>query len=67
MRTDRVVTVKNAKDALCILQIRADKFDLVVTDVHIPEMNGFELQRVIDKEFDISVVCEFLILYVLKK
>ncbi|XP_060206327.1 putative two-component response regulator ARR13 isoform X1 [Lycium barbarum] len=52
----KVVTVKSAKDALYVLRIKGDSFDLVVIDVHMPEMNGFELQQVIAKEFDIPVV-----------
>jgi two-component response regulator (ARR-B family) len=37
------VTVRNAIDALATL--RMQKFDLVVTDLHMPEMNGLELQQ----------------------
>ncbi|KAK4380116.1 hypothetical protein RND71_001978 [Anisodus tanguticus] len=61
----KVVTAKNAKDAFCILLTEADTFDLVVTDVHMPEMNDFELHQVIAKEFDISAVFEFLLICVL--
>ncbi|XP_059627568.1 putative two-component response regulator ARR21 [Cornus florida] len=51
-----VVTVKHAADALCTLRIKGDSFDLVVTDVHMPDMNGFELQKQIDEEFNLPVV-----------
>ncbi|KAK4363379.1 hypothetical protein RND71_018620 [Anisodus tanguticus] len=46
-----VVTVKNAEDALRILRTRDERFDLVLTDVYMPEMNGFELQQVEEEGF----------------
>ncbi|XP_057803700.1 two-component response regulator ARR10-like [Salvia miltiorrhiza] len=51
-----VVTVKHPNDALCTLRIKGGAFDLVVSDVHMPDMNGFELQRAIAKEFKLPVV-----------
>ncbi|KAI3471098.1 hypothetical protein Pfo_027761 [Paulownia fortunei] len=35
-----------------------DAFDLVVSDVHMPDMNGFELQEAIAQEFNLPVVFE---------
>ncbi|KAK1352097.1 hypothetical protein POM88_053811 [Heracleum sosnowskyi] len=52
----KVLTANNALDALCILRTRAIKFDLVVSDVHMPDLNGFELQRRIHEEFQLPVV-----------
>nr|XP_033511885.1 two-component response regulator ORR22-like [Nicotiana tomentosiformis] len=52
----QVVTVKHARDALCILRVSNVSFDVIVSDVHMPDMNGFELQQVIAQEFDIPVV-----------
>lgn len=60
------MTVKNTKDALRILRLISNTFDLVITDVHMPEMNGFQFQQQIIKEFDIPIACEFLILYILQ-
>ncbi|KAL7229689.1 hypothetical protein ACSBR2_008239 [Camellia fascicularis] len=51
-----VVTVKHPIEALCTLRIRGGSFDLVITDVHMPDMNGFELQRQIHEEFKLPVV-----------
>ncbi|KAL7107195.1 hypothetical protein ACP275_06G038500 [Erythranthe tilingii] len=52
----QVVTVKHPRDALCTLRIKGGAFDLVVSDVHMPDMNGFELQQVIAQEFNLPVV-----------
>lgn len=53
-----VMTVKHPRDALCTLRIKGVSFDLVVADVHMPDMNGFELQQQINHEFNLPVVCE---------
>uniref|UniRef100_A0A2N9I6C5 Response regulatory domain-containing protein n=1 Tax=Fagus sylvatica TaxID=28930 RepID=A0A2N9I6C5_FAGSY len=49
-----VVTVRNPLDALATL--RMQKFDLVVTDLHMPVMNGFELQKQVEEEFNLPVI-----------
>ncbi|GER34974.1 two-component response regulator ARR13 [Striga asiatica] len=51
-----VVTVKHANDALCTLRIKGATFDLVMSDVHMPDMNGFQLQQAIAQEFNLPVV-----------
>lgn len=50
-----VLTVKKPEDALSTIRAR-DEIKLVVTDLHMPEMNGIELQRRIDKEFNLPVI-----------
>jgi len=40
-----LVAVASAQEAL--VKIQADKFDLVLTDIRMPQMNGYELARVI--------------------
>ncbi|CAA3024370.1 two-component response regulator-like APRR6 isoform X1 [Olea europaea subsp. europaea] len=50
-----VVTVKHPVDALRTLRIKGGAFHLVVTDVHMPDMNGFELQQTIAQEFKLPV------------
>lgn len=55
------MTVKHPNDALCTLRVK--EFDLVVSDVHMPDMNGFELQAAIAQEFNLPVVCEYQYYY----
>nr|XP_017246395.1 PREDICTED: two-component response regulator ORR25-like isoform X2 [Daucus carota subsp. sativus] len=50
----QVTIVKNANEALSMLGNKS--FDLVLTDVHMPDMNGFELQRCIIQEFSLPVI-----------
>lgn len=48
-----VLTVKRAKDALGVLWSNDLSFDLVVREVHMPEMNGFQLKQEISKEIKV--------------
>ncbi|XP_051123021.1 two-component response regulator ORR24-like isoform X2 [Andrographis paniculata] len=48
----QVVTAKTSKDALRTLRMKKERLDLVVSDVHMPEINGFELQQAIATEFN---------------
>ncbi|XWS37763.1 hypothetical protein CRYUN_Cryun19dG0073300 [Craigia yunnanensis] len=50
-----VATVKTPVDALSTLRAHQG-IDLVVTDLHMPEMNGIELQRQINREFKLPVI-----------
>lgn len=54
-----VVSVKNAEDALITLRTRSNFFHLVVTDVHMPKMDGFEFQKQVREEFNLPVVSEY--------
>ncbi|KAM7273342.1 hypothetical protein ACFE04_028006 [Oxalis oulophora] len=51
----QVVTSNTPMDALSTLRGQGG-IDLVVTDLHMPEMNGFELQEIIQLEFNVPVV-----------
>ncbi|KAL1550778.1 hypothetical protein AAHA92_18702 [Salvia divinorum] len=51
-----VVTAKHPNDALCALRIKGGAFDLVVSDVNMPDMNGFQLQEAITHEFNLPVI-----------
>ncbi|XP_030531760.2 two-component response regulator ORR24-like [Rhodamnia argentea] len=50
------MTAKHPFLALSILRARKGTFDLVVTDYHMPDMNGLELQRHVREEFDLPVI-----------
>ncbi|WOG95606.1 hypothetical protein DCAR_0414931 [Daucus carota subsp. sativus] len=56
--------VKHANEALNMPGNKS--FDLVLTDVHMPDMNGLELQQRINQEFSIPVICESLYIYISK-
>ncbi|GAB4826037.1 hypothetical protein Ancab_008906 [Ancistrocladus abbreviatus] len=51
-----VITMKNPEDALCALRMKHDKFDIVMAEVHLPIINGFQLVQKIDEEFGLPVV-----------
>nr|GMC98477.1 two-component response regulator ARR-B family [Ipomoea batatas] len=51
----QVVALKNGNDAIEALRTQGG-FDVVISDVHMPGMNGFELQQLIFKQFRIPVV-----------
>ncbi|KAK6791580.1 hypothetical protein RDI58_010661 [Solanum bulbocastanum] len=53
-----VMLVKSSKDALSVLQSSSLSFDLVITEVHIPEMNDFQLQQEIAKDLCIPVISD---------
>ncbi|EPS66755.1 hypothetical protein M569_08022, partial [Genlisea aurea] len=43
------ITVTNPNDALCTIRINGG--DLVISDVYMPDMNGYQLQQKIAQEF----------------
>ncbi|KAJ7971906.1 Two-component response regulator [Quillaja saponaria] len=51
-----VVSTTRADEALRILRETKDKFDIVITDVVRPDMDGFQLLEIISFEMDIPVV-----------
>ena len=53
------MTLKNAKDALATLGSKSIFFHLIITDVYMSRMDGFELQKQVCEEFNHFVVCEF--------
>lgn len=45
----KVVTAENVKKALEILN--RDKIDIVISDMKMPEMNGFDLLKIVKKDY----------------
>lgn len=52
------MTARHPLDALYTLRLKEGAFELVISDVHMPDMDGFELQKAIEQEFNLPVVCE---------
>lgn len=46
-------------EAISTLRMGRGLFDLIVTDYHMPVMNGIELQQRVQEEFDLPVISKF--------
>lgn len=55
-----VLTAKHPFEALSTLRLMEGGIDLVVSDYHMPDMNGVQLQKKILEEFKIPVISEYL-------
>lgn len=55
--TNGAVTVTNqAVKALSMLRENKEKFDIVISDVHMPDMDGFKLLELVGLELDLPVI-----------
>ena len=57
-----MTAVSHPLEALSILEQRDENeksYDVVLSDVHMPDMDGFKLMRRVNKEFNLPVVCKF--------
>lgn len=51
-----VTTSTNAIDALRMLRRNRNSFDLVISDVDMPDMDGFKLLELVGLEMDLPVI-----------
>ncbi|CAL0327181.1 unnamed protein product [Lupinus luteus] len=51
-----VTTTNQAITALTMLRENNEKFDLVISDVHMPDMDGFKLLELVGLEMDLPVI-----------
>jgi two-component response regulator (ARR-B family) len=60
-----VTTCQRATAALNMLREKKDFYDLVISDVYMPDMDGFKLLELIGLEMDLPVISEFFFLLLL--
>lgn len=51
-----VTTCGKATEALSLLREDIGKFDLVISDVYMPDMDGFKLLELVGLEMDLPVI-----------
>jgi two-component response regulator (ARR-B family) len=51
-----VTTCGSAVEALRVLRENRDGFDVVISDVHMPDMDGFKLLELVGLEMDLPVI-----------
>ncbi|KAM3321412.1 two-component response regulator ARR12 [Capsicum chacoense] len=52
----QVTTTSQARTALKMLRENKHRFDLVISDVHMPDMDGFKLLELVGLEMDLPVI-----------
>lgn len=58
-----VTATNQAITALKMLRENRDRFDLVISDVHMPDMDGFKLLELVGLEMDLPVISMSWIAY----
>lgn len=54
-----VTTTNQAVKALQMLRENRNKYDLVISDVNMPDMDGFKLLELVGLEMDLPVISKF--------
>lgn len=54
-----MTTSSQARVALNMLRENKERFDLVISDVHMPDMDGFKLLELVGLEMDLPVISMF--------
>ena len=57
-----VTTTNQAVEALKMLRENRNKFDLVISDVNMPDIDGFKLLELVGLEMDLPVISKFTLL-----
>ncbi|KAI5078456.1 hypothetical protein GOP47_0006127 [Adiantum capillus-veneris] len=52
----KVTTCGRATDALAMLRENRDSFDVIISDVYMPDMDGFKLLELVGLEMDLPVI-----------
>lgn len=66
MVVDAVTATNQAIKALTMLRENRNKFDLVISDVNMPDMDGFKLLELVGLEMDLPVISKpILILFLI--
>lgn len=60
-----VTKCNKAETALSVLREHKNEFDIVISDVHMPDMDGFELLKHITSEMDLPVIRKNLLFIIL--
>ena len=59
-----VTTTSQAVTALKLLRENKNRFDLVISDVHMPDMDGFKLLELVGLEMDLPVISKLVIILI---
>jgi two-component response regulator (ARR-B family) len=59
-----VTTATNAIEALTMLRENRNNFDLVISDVDMPDMDGFKLLEMVGLEMDLPVISKCIHTYI---
>ena len=60
-----VTTTNQAIEALKMLRENRNKFDLVISDVNMPDMDGFKLLELVGLEMDLPVISKLILFFFL--